>query len=104
MGLQTGHTRVAHDRVVRRARQQFEPIAGLELDGPLGKPEPDRAGRNDDDLVIVVVVRGIPIARPIGPGSGIQSLLDQSRPKRAGIRHGRGIVPAPAEKWLRRVA
>jgi hypothetical protein len=104
MGLETGHPCAAHHCVMRRARDELEPIAGGEVDWSVSKPETDRAGGDDDDLVVIVVMRGIPIARPVGPGAGIKTLLDQSRSKRAGIRHGRRIVPVAAGKWRRRVA
>ena len=92
MGLEAGDPVGAHQRVVRRAGDQFQAIALGEVDRAASHPEPDAARGNDDDLVVVVVMRPIPIARTVRPGTGLETLGDEARPEGAGLGHGRGMV------------
>jgi hypothetical protein len=76
MGLETRHPTRADNRVVAGARRQVQAIAPAKIDGfaAVRQTEPDRTGRNDEDLVVSVVVGGIPIVRPVGPAPGLQAL------------------------------
>src|SRR6185436_16827605 len=57
----------------------LEAIAGRELDRLSGvdQSEPDRSPLDDDDLVVVVVVRPVPIARAVRPRAWRQALGSQ---------------------------
>ena len=91
MRLEAGHAARADDGVVGETGGQLQPVAGLEVDRSVWQPEADRAGGHDDDLVVAVVVRAVPIARPVGPGPG-------SRPS-AISRARRALVSDMAEAW-----
>ena len=89
------------DRVVGGAREQLQAIAFGEVHGAVQQPEPDRARGDDDDLVVVMVVRRVAITRPVRPRTGLESFVHQLRPEGARIRHGRRIVPAVGRKRRR---
>lgn len=76
MSLETRNPTRADDRVVADTRRQIQAIAHAKLDGftAVRQAEPDRTGRNDEDLVVSVVVGGIPIVWPVGPAPGLQAL------------------------------
>ena len=99
MGLETGHAARADDRIVVDARRQLEAVAGLEVDRAIGQPEADRAGRDDDDLVVAVVVRSVSIAGSVRPRAGVEPFCDETRPAGARVGHGRRMVPADATRW-----
>ena len=52
---------------------------------PRRQAEPDRAGGHDEDLVVAVLVRAVPVARAVRPGPG-------SRPSAAGVRQSRRVL------------
>ena len=94
MGFQTRDAVRSDDCVVRGAGHELEAVALGEVDGSGGEPEPDAASGDDDDLVVAVVVRRVPIARAVGPRAGLETLSGEARAERAGVGHGRGMVPA----------
>ena len=62
-----------------RAGRQLEAVARVEVDRVAGRrqPEPDRAAFDDDDLVVAVVVRRVPVARAVRPGRRVEALVAQ---------------------------
>ena len=79
MGFETRHSTRADDRVVAGTRRQVQAIARAKIDGfaAVRQTEPDQTGRNDEDLVVRVVVGGVPIAWPVGPAPGLQAFGPQ---------------------------
>ena len=96
--LQAGDAGRPDDRVVARPGRQLEPVAGRELDvSPRpGQPERDRAARDDDDLVVAVLVRRVPVARPVRPEAGSRpSARSRSRSVRL-VAHA--VSPRPRRR------
>jgi hypothetical protein len=66
---------LADDGIVGVPSRQIEPVTDTKLDGlgPIGKPEHDRARRDDDHLVVTVVVGRVSVIRTVGPTGGLQA-------------------------------
>ena len=79
VGLEARYPKTANDGVMGGPGRELQPITVLEIDGFCGRrePEPDRAPLDDQHLVVVVAMRGVPVARPVRPGPGREACRAQ---------------------------
>src|SRR6188508_1350888 len=79
VGLEAGYAMTANDGVMRGPSRQLQAVPYGEIDrlAPRGKPEPDRAALDDDDLVVAVLVSRVAVARTVRPRPRVEALVAQ---------------------------
>ena len=81
VGLEAADPVWPDNGVVGCPGRQVEPVADEQLNdfGPIRQPERDRTRRDDDHLVVAMVVGGIPIMRAIRPAAGLKARGPEAR-------------------------
>jgi ornithine cyclodeaminase/alanine dehydrogenase-like protein (mu-crystallin family) len=99
MCLEAGHPSAPDEGVVRGAGRQLEPVTGNEVVGVATrrKAEADRPGGHHDHLVVAVVVRAVPVVRPVPPGGRGEALVPEplAEARFVGRRHRLMLAEVP---------